>query len=177
MAVKRQQRTQTTRDELIQRAAHQYMQETDTAECVDLNALTEWYMGQGLWQESKLSEFKRCKQAITKALTHETFTDERGNHVRRMHAVRRKDADGQMYWEWADIHAAKPEHMRISLSQRRRYIAGRVRQHDVDREYYNDHNKFGAELLPYDYNFNRDREEEKLAALHGDGYPDEKPDD
>lgn len=67
--------------------------------------------------------------------------------------------------------------MRLSLSQRRRDMEGRVRQHDADRRFYNDHNKFGAEIPPVDYNFNLDRTEEELAAQHDGEYPDEKPED
>ena len=65
----------------------------------------------------------------------------------------------------------------MSLSQRRRVMEGRVMQHDVDRRFYNAHNKFGAEILPFDYNFNLDRQEKELAAQHDGEYPDEKPDD
>ena len=56
-------------------------------------------------------------------------------------------------------------------------MEGRVRQHDADRRFYNDHNKFGAEIPPVDYNFNLDRTEEELAAQHDGEYPDEKPED
>ena len=166
-----------TKTEFIQNMIHQYLKETGTSELVNMNALTEWFIARGYYQETRLSAFKRCKRAIGHAMAHDMFVDDRGNHVRRMHAVRRNDAEGQQYWEWAEIHAAKPEHMRLSLSQRRRDMEGRVRQHDVDRQYYNEHNRFGAELVSYDYNFNLDKQEDELAARHDGQYPDEKPED
>jgi len=68
---------------------------------------------------------------------------------------------------------AKPNHMRISLQQRRQGIYGRVRQHKTDLDSYNDNNSFKVTLPLFDYDFNKDLEEATLPTEYPDGDSDD----
>jgi hypothetical protein len=73
--------------------------------------------------------------------------------------------------EWATGAEADPGHMRLALQQHRQYILGNCRQHKLNFDSYNDNNKFGARLPLFDYNFNKDLEEEAFPTE----YPSERP--
>jgi hypothetical protein len=155
----------------LRRIVHEFMKANSVSEC-DLDTVAEWAVRNGLYQRPTLTLVKQCKRELAQALRTEYLTDSQGREVRRMHPVRLKDRDdGRQMVIWADFEFAKPNHMRVSLSQRRQGLLAGCRQHKTDLESYNDNNRFDATLPLFDYNFNPDLEESELPT----SYPDEKP--
>lgn len=150
---------------------HEFMKVNGVTE-VDLDTVAQWAVKNRLYQRPALTLVKQCKRELAQALRTERIMDRQGREVRRMHPVRIKDAqeDKQMVI-WADIEYAKPNHMRVSFSQRRQGILDYCRQHKTDVESYNDNNTFSATLPLFDYNFNADLEEGDLPTE----YPNERP--
>ena len=155
----------------LQRYTHQYMQEHGVDE-VDLDAVADWIINNEMYKRQPPTMHQQCKGELARALRSERFSDEDGNEIRRMHAVRIKKDQEQLVI-WADIKTAKPGHMRTSLQQRRQAIKYDCYQHSTDTEWYNGNNQFGATLPLFDYDFNKDLEEMKLPT----DYPESAPGD
>lgn len=163
--------TRPTRKEYFQKAVHAYMQEFGVTE-VDPDEVAKWMCDTRKYEETPYSIVKRCKQELSRAMKDEMIVDPQGRDVRRMHCIRFRVA-GETKSLWAPIYDAKPEHMRLSLQQRRRGIRGEVLQHHTDFTSYNDNNNSGAQLELFDYDFNKDVAEHSMPT----DYPDDKPDD
>lgn len=155
----------------LRRIVHDYMRANNVSE-VDLDTVAEWAVKNRLYQRPALTLVKQCKKELAQALRTEHITDAQGREVRRMHPVRivDKENDRQMVI-WADIEVAKPNHMRVSFSQRRQAILADCRAHKTDVESYNTNNSYKATLPLFDYDFNPDLEEGELPTE----YPPEKP--
>jgi hypothetical protein len=137
---------------------------------VDLDEVADWAVRTGRYQRPPLSVVQQCKRELARTCREEYHTDPQKREVRSLHPIRIKEADKQMVI-WADIRTARPNHMRISLQQRRRGIAADVRQHWTDWGAYNDNNVHGATLPLFDYNFNPDLEESQFSGE----WPEDKP--
>jgi hypothetical protein len=106
---------------------------------------------------------------MARAAREDRFIDTQGREVRRKHAVVLKEGEQQRSL-WADIEFITPDHMRLSLQQRRRGILGDVSQLKTDMDSYNDNNNPDA---PIQMSFNFD---EDLAELAEPGtYPEGPP--
>lgn len=134
---------------------------------VDLDAVAEWAVKTGRYQRKTITIAKQCKRELARALRTEHFHDPQGREPRKWHPVRVTSGDEQMVL-WAEFGKAKPNHMRISLQQRRQGIYGRVRQHKIDLDSYNDNNSFKVTLPLFDYDFNKDLEEAALPTEYRD---------
>ncbi len=155
----------------LRQIVHEYMKVNDVYE-VDLDTVAEWAVKNRLYQRPVLTLVKQCKRELAQALRTEYIIDPKGHEVRRMHPVRIKDReDGHQLVIWADIEVAKPNHMRVSFSQRRQGLLAGCRQHKIDVESYNANNRYKAALPLFDYNFNPDLEEGDLPTH----YPEDKP--
>jgi hypothetical protein len=155
----------------LRNIVHEFMKVNRVTE-VDLDTVAHWAVKNGYYQRPALTVVKQCKRELAQALRTERITDRQGREVRRMHPVRVRDLEeDKQLVIWADIEYAKPNHMRVSFSQRRQGILDHCRQHKTDVESYNDNNMFKARLPLFDYNFNPDLEEGDLPTE----YPDERP--
>ena len=152
----------TTRKKYLQRIWHDYERIHGT-EINDPEMVAAWALETGRYDDAPPSMLQRCKKELKNAIRDEYITDAKGRDVRLMHAVP-KVVGEQTIWEWGRIYSIPPEGMRASLARRRSGILADCRQHEVDTESYNDFNKFGAQLPLFDYNFQLDLDEEKLAG-------------
>ena len=156
---------------------HDFMQEHKVTE-IDPNALTEFAISTGRFQDEGYDLYRRCRRELTRTMCEEHQLDPQGRDVRTMAAMRVKRGDRQTSI-WFDALEATPKKMHISLSQERRNIVARCRRHKLRTESWNDNNKRGAQLPLFDYNINRDLAEEKMPkdypddAPAGDGHDDE----
>jgi hypothetical protein len=77
-----------------------------------------------------------------------------------------------MLWEWAPLYRATADQFRLGMQARRNGIRADCRQHKKDHESYNDNNVHGEHVDLFDYDFNKDLDEESFPTE----YPDEDPD-
>lgn len=133
----------------------------------DHHDVARWAISTGRWQRSPLSREQLCAKELSQAAREEMFTDAQGRRVRRKHAC----YQDQTYL-WADIESAPPEHMKLSLQQRRRSTLGDLKQLKTDQDSYNDNNRHGAQIqVSFDFT-------EDLAELeHPTDYPGIKSED
>lgn len=157
----------SSREKKLQKIVHDYMHECDS-DSVDLEKVAEWAIQTGRWKRQPPTLVKMCKRELARAIRNEYYDDPQGREVRVMHPVR-----GEQMVFWVNIQTARPEHMRISLQNRRYAILYDCRQHRIDFRSYNDNNLYGAKLPPADYNFNLDLEELDKPT----DYPEEKLDE
>lgn len=140
---------------------------------LDLDEVTIWIDGTGHYKVAPITPHQQIKQELARALRSAKFTDEEGNEIRQAHSVRlKKKGDQQQQVLWSFIEDARPEHMRLSLQQRRQGILANCHQHSLDTNWYNRHNKFDAQLRLFDYDFNKDLEEKDMPT----DYPESAPD-
>jgi hypothetical protein len=167
-------RSRVSTEHLLQRLAHDYMQKHGLA-VIDLDPVAEWMVKHGYFKRNPPTLVQVCKRELARALRNEYIRDPQGREVRRMHPARfpRNDGSGRQMVLWADIFQARPNHMRVSMQQRRNGILADARQHKTDLDSYNANNVHDARLPLFDYNFNKDLEELALPTT----YPDRKPDD
>jgi hypothetical protein len=139
--------------------------ETTGATQIDLHEVASWAMDQNRWEPGRANNIKQCAHELARAARGEFYTDPQGRRVRRKHAAR----NNQM-WLWADIETAPPDHMRLSLQQRRMYIVGDCRQLKTDLDSYNDNNPHGAHIQMM-FDFTEDLHELDMPRE----YPHRKP--
>ena len=160
----------SARKKSFQKIWHDYEREHRTA-INDPEDVARWAIATHRYEEAPPTPLQRCKKELTRAIRDEYIEDEKGREARLMHAVP-KTVGGQQVWEWGRIYDIPPARMRVSLQHRRRATLADCRQHKIDTESYNDYNEYGAQLPLFDYNFNLDLEEERLAE-EGDQQADQ----
>lgn len=153
-------RVKKSLNQQLQDIVDDYTEEFQVEE-IDLDAVSEWAVETKRYQRKIISLAKQCKRELARALRSEHFHDPQGREPRKWHPVRISSGPEQMVL-WVEFTKAKPNHMRISLQQRRQGILGRVRQHKTDLDSYNDNNSFKVTLPLFDYDFNKDIEEGAL---------------
>jgi hypothetical protein len=158
----------------LQKIVDDYTEEFEVDE-IDLDEVAEWAVKTGRYQRKTITIAKQCKRELARVLRTEHFHDPQGREPRKWHPVRIKSGDEQLVL-WMEFAKAKPNHMRISLQQRRQGIYGRVRQHKTDLDSYNDNNSFKVTLPLFDYDFNKDLEEGSLPTEYPDAGGDQGDD-
>lgn len=145
----------------------------EEGEEIDLDTIAHWALTEGKYNLAPISPQKILRRMMAQALRDDYTTDPQGREVRKYHFVVQQDISGKKTSKAHDIYNAPPEHMRLSLSLRRRSALNDVVQLEMDLRSYNDNNKFGETIQGFDYNFNMDIEE---GAMPTD-YPLEAPED
>jgi hypothetical protein len=156
-----------------QQIIHEYQLEHE-GQPYEMEAVAAWAVETGRMGLRKVDLYKILAQDLQKAARDEYFEDPQGRRVRRNHArrVNESSAGGKLVQRvfWDDIATAMPEHMRISMGQRRHGIFFDCKQHKIDTDSYNENNVHGAQLV-FDYNFNIDLQEEAIDPT----YPTTRP--
>ena len=160
-----------SRDKKLRRFAREYLSTYD-GEVLDLDEAARWIRDTGRYECAPITPHQQVKQELARALRSAKFMDEEGNEIRLAHPIRLKKGDQQQQVLWSFIEDAQPKHMRLSLQQRRQGILANCHQHSLDTNWYNRHNKFGAQLPLFDYDFNKDLEEKNMPT----DYPESAPD-
>jgi len=161
---------QRSRGDFLRKLLNDYIAEHGDAR-VDLNDVFRWARKNDLWEPPSTTLATLFKREVARAAREEYYTDPQGRKVRKKHAIVFTQDEKQRSL-WADIETAPPDHMKLSLQQRRRGALGEVVQTKTDMDSYNDNNMYGARL---DMSFNFD---EDLAELeHPAEYPDSPPED
>lgn len=149
-----------------------YRSATKQADAIDPSDIVDWVFDHNMYQKPPADPKKVLRREIVRALRGDYISDPQGREVRKYHPVVMSDGKRRMSL-WSDINTATSNHMRISLQQRRNGIRADVRQHKLDFDSYNDNNVHGAQLLPFDYNFNADLQEMNFPTE----YPEDKPEE
>ena len=152
--------------EYCQDIINDYIQETGKVE-IDLVKVADWAIINGRWDKPfHLDAKKHCARALAQAAREEYYQDPQGRMVRTKHAARTEQG-----WLWSDIKSAPPQHMRLSLQQRRQSVLGDCKQLKTDCDSYNDNNPQGAQIQ-MTFDFNPDLKELSMPTE----YPARKPD-
>jgi hypothetical protein len=139
---------------------------------IDLNDVFRWARQHKLWEPPAAKMISIFKREMARAAREEYYTDPQGRKVRKKHAVVfTKDEKQQSLWD--DITTATPNHMKMSLQQRRRGALGEVVQTKTDMDSYNDNNRYGAEIQ-MSFNFDEDLAELAQPAEYPEAPPEEK---
>lgn len=153
--------TKKTYNAFMQEIFHEFVNTHDVSS-VNLDDLYDWARQNHMWEPSVQSIRTQFRQAMSRSLCDEKVTDFQGRRVRRNHAVRIAEGNKQRYL-WADTEHALPDHMRLSLQQRRQRIVAMAIRHKNDTDSYNDNNAHGAQLQ-FDYDLNIDIEENQMPS-------------
>lgn len=132
--------THKTYNEALQEIVEKY-REAGESWPTDRRTIAAWAYHNGLWEPSRKSAVAQLASDLGRAMRDEYFTDPQGRRVRRKHARRIVeqlfDGEYKQITIWDDITTATPEHMHMSLQQRRRMILGDCHQLKTDAESYN----------------------------------------
>src|SRR5262245_52531241 len=147
---------QKTRADYLRELLNDYLQAHGGGP-VDLGDVYAWARRQRRWEAPPASQLRQFKQEVARAAREEYYTDPQGRRVRRKHAVVVIKEGGRQQSLWADIEAAPPEHMRLSLQQRRRGVLGDLAQLKADMDSYNEnHNPEPGRPIQLSFNFEQD---------------------
>lgn len=160
----------TTRGDHLRKLLNDYIAEHGDAP-VDLADVYRWAKRKKLWEPPPVSMVRIFKLEMARAAREEYYTDPQGRSVRKKHAIVFRQDEKQRSL-WADIETALPDHMKLSLQQRRRGALGEVVQTNTDRESYNENNRYGAQI-EMSFNFDEDLAEMKQSKE----YPEAPPED
>jgi hypothetical protein len=153
-----------TKNEQLQEIINDYLAETGESQ-FDMPTVAAWAIRTERWQPAHRSAIKQCTHELSKAARDEYYTDPQGRRVRCKHVIRQEQG-----FLWADIQTAPPEHMKLSLQQRRMYITGDCRHLKTDLDSFNDNNQYGVQLeIGFDFT------EDLLELEMPKEYPDKKP--
>ena len=108
-------RTSVTHD--MQEIADDYQREFEV-DVLDLDAVSVWAVKTKRYQRRPMTLEQQCKRDLARALRTQHLRDAQGREPRRWHAVHVTSGSEQLVL-WAEFTKAKPNHMRISLQQRR----------------------------------------------------------
>lgn len=154
-----------THKEYCHDIVNDYLKETGKIE-IDMTEVAEWAFEQKRWDKPfHYDAIKQCARALAQASRDEYYTDPQGRSVRTKHAARYEQG-----WLWADIKSAPPDHMRLSLQQRRQGVLGDCKHLKTDLDSYNDNNLHGAQIQ-MSFDFREDLQELSMPVK----YPDRKP--
>ncbi len=162
-----------TRADNMRELLDEYLNEHGYAP-VDPTDLFLWARRNGRWQPATRSLLKQFKDELQRAAREDFYTDPQGRTVRRKHAVVVKEGETR-HSLWADIETAPPEHMRLSLQQRRRGCLGDVKQLKTDMDSYNDNNNPGPPIQ-MSFDFDQDLREMEEEGTYPDAPPEEEED-
>ena len=133
--------TRKTYNEALQEIVERY-REAGEPWPTDRRTIAAWAVQNGLWEPSRKSVVAQLASDLGRAMRDEYFTDPQGRRVRRKHARRIEtqlpSGEYKQATIWDDITSASPEHMHMSLQQRRRMILGDCHQLKIDVESYNE---------------------------------------
>jgi hypothetical protein len=134
---------------------------------IDPIAVMRWAIANNRYSRPPKPMLKQATEDLRKALAQERYVDKQGREVRKYH-VANYEVDGEQLPLWSDISEAQPDHMRISLQQRRQGILADVKRHKDDVDSYNDNNKFNTQIPLFNYNFELDLEEAEMPSEYNE---------
>lgn len=94
----------------------------------DHHDVARWAIATGRWAKTPANLVQLCARELSVAAREEYYMDPQGRQVRRKHVRRIGNEDGSQTYLWADILTAEPDHMRMSLQQRRMSTVGDLKQ-------------------------------------------------
>lgn len=147
--------------EQLQDIIEQYRRAHPDVVQLRMREVASWAMANGLMHPSRRDAISLCAHDLARAASQEYYTDAQGRRVRKKHAVRQlieEEGKPKQLVLWADITNAPPEHMHMSLQQRRTGIVGDCKQLKTDLDSYNDNNVHGAEIQ-MSFDFSEDLQE------------------
>lgn len=94
---------------------------------------------------------QKVAEDLARALREDVFTDPQGRHVRAKYAARIVE-DGILTTLWADHTFASPQHIALSLKQRRTQIVADCHKLKTDVDSFNENDNLGPKLqLSFDF--------------------------
>jgi hypothetical protein len=165
---------QQTKTEFRQEIINDYLQQHPDQVDWTVDDIASWAILNGRWAPTFKSAIKLCAAELADAARVEYTTDPQGRRIRTKHPRREYQiVDGRrkqlVFWE--DIHNATPQHMQISLQQRRTGIVADCAQLKRDTDSYNDNNAHGAHIQ-----LSLDFRDDMLELEAPEDYPDSDPD-
>lgn len=130
---------QKTREDHLRELLNDYL-EASGGGPVDLGDVYAWARHQGRWEAPPASQLRQFKEEMARAARGEYYTDPQGRRVRKKHAVVVLQEGGRQLSLWADVETAPPDHVRLSMQQRRRGVLGVLAQLKTDMDSYNENN-------------------------------------
>ena len=113
--------------------------------------IAAWAINNRLWAPQRATLIDQCAEELSRAMREEYIIDPQGRSVRAKHAAR-VEREGEQMVLWDDIRTAAPEHMQISLQQRRQQIVGDCKQLKADVDSYNqNYNSWSPIQLSFDF--------------------------
>lgn len=109
-----------------------------------------WAIREDRWQLPARSAINICAAELSNAARAEHHTDPQGRRVRTKHCPRETtvvDGKRQQMVFWEDINSATPQHMQVSLQQRRLGVVDVAFQLKQHADSYNENNIHGGEVL------------------------------
>jgi hypothetical protein len=135
--------------ERLQEIFNEYLK-VHRVESAHLMDVAAWAQKKGYMELSHTDTVRQFARELAQAARMEVYEDPQGRKVRKKHAVHQVvEENGKRInqYLWADIEDATPDHMKLSLQQRRQYIVGDCKQLKTDMDSFNQNNKYGAQLL------------------------------
>lgn len=141
--------------EFKQEIINDYLQQHPDQQDWTMEDVASWAILNERWSPTFRSAIKLCASELADAARVDYTTDAQGRRIRTKHPRREyRMIDGKqkqlVFWE--DIHNASPQHMQVSLQQRRSGIVADCAQLKRDSDSYNDNNPHGAHIqMTFDF--------------------------
>lgn len=129
---------------------------------VDLGTVASWAIAKGLWKPRVVELSAALANDLARALREKKRIDKDGREHRAFIPVRRKAADGQASFEWADIDTAPRGHVEKHLQDDRRSIVSDCYALQMKQDHYNAMHPHGQPIQTI-MDFTDDVEELKIA--------------
>lgn len=121
----------------------------------NMEDVASWAIRKALWHPPFQSAIQLCAGELSRAARVEFHTDPQGRRVRSKYPRREKvmvDGKPKQLVFWEDQRNLEPNHMRVSLQQRRNGILSVCAQTKRDTDSYNDNNIHGAHIqMSFDF--------------------------
>ena len=162
------------KSQFLQAIINDYLAEHPEERDWKMPDVAAWAIRNDRWHPPTRDMIKVLANELSSAARVEYETDPRGRRVRTKHARRETlivEGEPTQLVFWEDIHNATPEHMKVSLQQRRQGVLADCGQLKRDADSYNENNIHGADIqLSFDFT------EDLLEMEAPEEYPEVSPD-
>jgi hypothetical protein len=130
--------------------------------------VAQWAVSNGLWQQQKINAIKQLMRELSRTARGATFTDEKGNKIRKYHAFRLGPHQPML---WAEMEKIQREQMNESATMRRDKLAAGTVKLWLDVDHFNEHYNPGNPIT-IDPDFTNDITERTQSDTYDDTPPE-----
>ncbi len=148
-------------------------QQENNTDVINYKEASRWATENKLFQAEPISPQKQCENEMRNAIKRATWVNPQGRRV-RIYGVPRLKVEGEQLTLFpVDMRITNPAMAKAVFDSNFDGIGNDVKRHSIEKQSFDDNNKFGATLPTYNYDFNHFAEDARLNGEYDDSYDED----